>query len=79
MPKGHYHRHPATHPHDLRLSANRKPSANTLHILGLMERERSCDAVSKITGNAIQDVWWRVKRWRPDLLGPRYIKRSARK
>lgn len=57
----------------------RRPSANTRYVLNLMERERSCDAVSKATGLAIQDVWGRVKRWRPELLGPRYIKRSARR
>lgn len=57
----------------------RRPSINTRYILILMERERSCDAVSKLTGHAIQDVWSRVKRWRPDLLGERYIKRSARR
>lgn len=57
----------------------RRPGINTRYILILMERERSCDAVAKLTGRAIQDVWSRVKRWRPELLGQRYIKRSARR
>lgn len=78
MPKGHYHRHPAQTMADKRLAHNRKPSANSRYILALMERERSCDAVAKITGHAIQHVWSCVKRWRPELLGQRYIKRSAR-
>ncbi len=51
---------------------------NTVKVLALMELERSCDAVAKQTGLAIQDVWGRVKRHRPDLLGARYVKRSAR-
>lgn len=62
-----------------KVKGQRRPGINTRYILILMERERSCDAVSKLTGRAIQDLWTRVKRFRPDLLGERYIKRSARR
>lgn len=80
MPKGQYHHHPATRPDDKRLASNRSTPRNprTKAVLELMEIERSCDAVAKLTELAIQDVYARVKRWRPDLLGPRYIRRSAR-
>jgi len=84
MPKGVYarrpdaKRHPAQTMADGRLAHNRKPSARTRTLLALMEKERSCDAVAKATGLAVSNVWDRVKRWRPELLGRRYIKRSAR-
>lgn len=51
---------------------------NTAKVLALMEVERSVQAVANEMELTQQDVWWRVKRFAPHLLGPRYIKRSAR-
>lgn len=71
-------RHVAQSMADRRLAHNHKPGPTAQRLITLMERERSCDAVAKATGYTIQHVWAAMKRWRPDLIGPRYIKRANR-